>query len=381
MGQNSPPTTKASSPTTTTPPPPPVTLPQTSSSPSSPSSSNISQQINTKISELPVQEKYIRSHVRLPSSPLVLPAHSEQDNSCFSSNWNNGDIVKNSHSNTGSNLDLRSEIYDNLLNSPTSSISYGHAPQSTAPTAQQPYRVPGPQTYFQPHPPPQHQQSHPPQVTPLQAKHTRSRSAIDPIITNELLRSSTPNGHSKHHQTSSTGTSASGSLQLPISDKSNTFLSGIEDKVSRFYYQHGLFCSRNPLIVILFAFLIVGISSFPIFNFFTISGVTSEVYVSSKQTFSNNFFNNRHGYSDDSHWFLKYFNLVGRNSNLQPKADKSLLFNHYPYNYHTHQPRWVSFIYIFHRFLIDSYMYISSIYSFNQTYPMPLYNKCSFDQR
>src|SRR5699024_8312740 len=62
------------------------------------------------------------------------------------------------------------------------------------------------------------------------------------------------------------------------------FLSSIEEKVSRLYYQHGLFCARHSFLVILSSLLIVTIASYPIITFRGLFGSSSEIYITSSNT-------------------------------------------------------------------------------------------------
>lgn len=70
---------------------------------------------------------------------------------------------------------------------------------------------------------------------------------------------------------------------LPSNNQSAPFLLTIEEKVSKLYYKHGLFCSRHPSFIIALSLVIVFISSSQIFTFHGIVGSSYEVYTTSSR--------------------------------------------------------------------------------------------------
>lgn len=68
---------------------------------------------------------------------------------------------------------------------------------------------------------------------------------------------------------------------LPSHNQPEPFLLTIEEKVSKLYYKHGLFCSRHPWFIIALSLVVVIISSHQIFTFHGIVGSSYEVYTSS----------------------------------------------------------------------------------------------------
>ncbi|OTF70683.1 hypothetical protein BLA29_002449 [Euroglyphus maynei] len=124
-----------------------------------------------------------------------------------------------------------------------------------------------------------------------QLSHKRTRS-----VDLRLSNSSTP---------SLLSSSSQSSLSATTSQSSTHFLSTIEEKVSKLYYKHGLFCSRHPALIISFSLMVVFIISYQIFTFHGVFGSSYDLYISSSKLHDSFILN-----SDDNsvHPLMKHFN-------------------------------------------------------------------------